>query len=121
MYTVVVKNKILIAHSLPDPYFGQAQNMHGATLEVEAHFSREQLNDKNVVIDIGEAADLLSQILSRFDYRNLDDLPEFQNILTTVEFMAQHIHALLKTALEPGMSLKVVIHESSDATASYEA
>ncbi len=120
MYTVVVKNNIMIAHSLPDPFFGPAQNLHGLTLEVEAHFSRAELNEKNVVIDIGYASQLLTQVLDRFNYKNLDELPEFEGQLTTVEFFAKHLHSLITPSLENDTKLKIVLHESSDAFAAYE-
>lgn len=120
MFTVVVKNNIMIAHSLQDPFFGPAQKLHGLTLEVEAHFSRESLNEKNVVIDIGYASELLDKVLSQYNYTNFDELPEFEGILTTVEFFAQHLHSLISPSLEDGTRLKIVLHESSDASASYE-
>ena len=120
MYSVVVKNSIMIAHSLPDPFFGPAQNMHGATFAVEAHFIRKSLTDKNVVIDIGEASQILSDVLGKFNYKNLDELPEFEGTLTTTEFMAQHIHSLIKNQIGEEIGLKVVLHETPSASASYE-
>ena len=120
MYTVVVKNSIMIAHSLPDPFFGPAQNMHGATFAVEAHFTRTSLTDKNVVIDIGEASQLMTDILGKYNYKNLDELPEFDGLLTTTEFMAQHIHSLIKEKVGSEIGLKVVLHETPSASASYE-
>lgn len=120
MFTVTVKNSIMIAHSLPDPFFGPAQNMHGATFEVEAEFKSATLTDKNVVIDIGEASNILADVLGKFNYQNLDELPQFKGILTTTEFMAQHIHSLINAQISDDIGLKITLHESSTASASYE-
>ncbi|MFT4848130.1 MAG: 6-pyruvoyltetrahydropterin/6-carboxytetrahydropterin synthase [Sediminicola sp.] len=120
MYTVIVKDHIMIAHSLPDPFFGPAQHMHGATFAVEAIFSANKLTDKNVVLDIGEAAKILKEVLSKLAYKNLDDLPQFENVLTTTEFMAKFIHDEILTYFLDNMKLKIILHENPSASASYE-
>ena len=120
MFTVTIKDHIMIAHSLPDPFFGPAQHMHGATFAVDAVFKSKSLTDKNVVLDIGEAADILKDILSKLAYKNLDEIPEFKGILTTTEFMAKYIHDEILKKVEPQISLKVTLHENPDASASYE-
>lgn len=120
MYTVTVKDHIMIAHSLPDPFFGPAQHMHGATFAVEAIFSRKELTSKNVVLDIGEAASILKKVLSKLAYKNLDDNPEFKGKLTTTEFVAKYIHDEVKKETEQGISLKIILNENPLASASYE-
>lgn len=120
MFTVTIKDHIMIAHSLPDPYFGPAQHMHGATFAVDAVFKSKTLTDKNVVLDIGEASSILKEVLSKLAYKNLDEIPEFKGILTTTEFMAKHIHDQVKNQVEPHISLKVTLHENPDASASFE-
>ena len=50
MFAVEVRDRIMIAHSLPDPFFGPAQNMHGATFVVDVAFMREELTAQNVVV-----------------------------------------------------------------------
>ncbi len=121
MFSVTVKDHIMVAHSLPDPFFGPAQGMHGATFHVDAIFSRKELTDKNVVIDIGEAIDILSSTLKHLAYQNLDVLEEFEGVLTTTEFLAKHIHTKIKSQIHSEISLKIVLHESNQASASYEA
>jgi len=121
MFSVKVKDHIMIAHSLPDPFFGPAQHMHGATYVVEATFKSEALNDKNVVIDIGEATDIVKNTLSVLAYKNLDELPQFKGILTTTEFLAKYIHEQIVSSLQTAMFLKVELFESHVASASYEA
>ena len=69
MYTVKVRNSIMIAHSLPNPFFGPAQHMHGATYVVDVTFSSENLDPHNVVIDIGKAKDVTSDVLNHLNYK----------------------------------------------------
>ena len=120
MYSVKVKDHIMIAHSLPDPYFGPASKMHGATYIVNAIFSSVNLNSKNVVIDIGEAFEILKTVLSSLAYKNLDELPEFKGVLTTTEFIASFIHREVKKKIEDHIRLKIELDESHIASASYE-
>ncbi len=120
MYTVKVKEHIMIAHSLPDPFFGPAQNMHGATYVTEVTFMSERLNAQNVVIDIGEATEITKKVLGELNYQNLDELPKFKGVLTTTEFLAHYIHSEIKSQLKEVLRLKVELLESHVASASYE-
>ena len=121
MYAVGVKRHIMIAHSLPDPYFGPAAGLHGATYVIDAEFRAEKLNDKGVVIDIGAANGALEQALKSLDFKNLDDDPRFAGRITTTEFLAKHIHSELsrRFAGEFHGELSVTLHESHIAWASY--
>ena len=49
MYSITVRNNILIAHSLPGEVFGPAQNMHGATYVVDAEFFAKKVNKYNII------------------------------------------------------------------------
>lgn len=120
MFTVKVTDHIMIAHSLPDSFFGPAQHMHGATYVTEVSFMSEKLNNKNVVIDIGEASTITKEVLGELAYKNLDELPQFKGILTTTEFLAQYIHGKIKDQLQSDLRLKVELLESHIASASYE-
>src|SRR5215471_7601383 len=92
MFTVGVRRHMMVAHSLPDQYFGPASALHGATYVVDVEFSAEQLNAKAVVIDIGAAGDGVDRVLKSLDFRNLDDLTQFAGRLTTTEFLASSAH-----------------------------
>ena len=120
MYTVKVKDHIMIAHSLPDAYFGPAANIHGATYVVEVSFLSPKLNDKNVVIDIGEATDITHQVLGELAYQNLDEMDQFKGVLTTTEFLANYIHGKIKSQLTEELRLRVELLESHVASASFE-
>ncbi len=129
MYSVEVRDRMMIAHSLPDPFFGPASNMHGATFVVDVAFFRTELTDKNVVVDIGAALDLLARILQPLKYKNLDELQQFQNKLTTTEFLARHIFDRIVEAAANGelgpdavglAKIRVTLHETDLARASFE-
>lgn len=119
----------MIAHSLPDLFFGPAAGLHGATFIVDVAFFREQLTDKNVVVDIGAALNVLSQVLTPLRYQNLDALPQFQGVLTTTEFLAKYIFDNLAAAVLRGelghdshnlAKLRVTLSETDLARATYE-
>ncbi len=122
MYSVRVRKHIMIAHSLPDPAFGLAQRLHGATYVVDAEFFSERLNAQNVVIDMGLALQLLEETLAPLDYRNLDELPEFEGQLTTTEFLAHYIHGQMSRRLQGRFEgrLRITLGESHIAWAAYE-
>ncbi len=122
MYTVKIRKSIMIAHSLPHPFFGPAQNMHGATYVVDVTFRSEELDEHNVVIDIGKAHDVTAEVLKPLSYQNLDELEIFKGHLTTTEFIARHIHDAIKANLSGIFAGKigVTLGETHDAWASYE-
>lgn len=129
MFSVEVRDRIMIAHSLPDPFFGPAQNMHGATFVVDVAFYREQMTRHNVVVDIGAALEVLSATLKPLAYQNLDELPQFKGVLTTTEFLAKYIFDQIASAARSGAlgedgtglaRIRVTLHETDLARASYE-
>jgi 6-pyruvoyl-tetrahydropterin synthase len=129
MYAVEVRDRIMIAHSLPDPFFGPAQGLHGATFVVDVAFYRDKLTPQNVVVDIGAALEVLKQTLTPLAYQNLDSLPQFKGKLTTTEFLCQHIFEAMVEAAKNGAlgvdgkglaKIKVTLHETDLARASFE-
>ncbi|HTV51934.1 MAG TPA: 6-carboxytetrahydropterin synthase [Steroidobacteraceae bacterium] len=130
VYSVCVRDHIMIAHSLVGESFGQAQSLHGATYIVDVEFRRRQLDADGVVVDIGLAAQALREVLAPFNYRNLDQLSEFAARNTTTEFLAKAIFDRMTHAIRAGRlgaaaaeiaSLRVTLHESHVAWASFEA
>ncbi|MEW5900792.1 MAG: 6-carboxytetrahydropterin synthase [Acidobacteriota bacterium] len=123
MFSVTVRSHVFIAHSLKGEVFGPASRLHGATLIVEAEFSRPDLDENNIVIDIAAADRILHEIAGTLNYRNLDELEVFRGKLTTVEYLAQHVHGEFQKRLEGGFkgTLKVTLRESPQAWASYAA
>ncbi len=109
----------MIAHSLPNPYFGPAQNMHGATYTVDVTFISKSLNEFSVVIDIGEAHRITKEVLSELNYQNLDELSPFENQLSTTENVAAFIQKEIKKLSEHLFTgkINVTLGESHNAWA----
>ena len=122
MYSVKIRDHIMIAHSLPNEVFGPAQSMHGATYVVDAEFFSKDLNEHNVVVDIALASNILKLVLVPLAYQNLDEVPEFKGHLTTTEFLANYIHRQMALALAGQFTgdLKITLGESHIAWASFE-
>jgi 6-pyruvoyltetrahydropterin/6-carboxytetrahydropterin synthase len=121
VFHLTVRDHVMIAHSLPHPAFGPAQNLHGATYVVELTFWRDTLTAESIVIDIGEAAEWLKSALNDLNYRNLDEHPDLVGTLTTTEAVAQLIAERVATSLTGrGLSrLDVTLREHPDAWAGY--
>jgi 6-pyruvoyltetrahydropterin/6-carboxytetrahydropterin synthase len=129
MYSVTVRDHVMIAHSFRGEVFGPAQRLHGATYVVDAEFRRSDLDADGIVVDIGRATDVLRQILSDLNFRNLDDVPAFAGRNTTTEFLARVVFDRLVEAIQRGElgsgahaieSLRITLHESHVASASFE-
>ena len=129
MYKLNVRDHFMIAHSFTGEAFGPAQRLHGATYVVDATFKRGELDDDGLVVDIALAGQQLKAVLDDLNYRNLDEVPEFEGENTTTEFLAREIHERLVAAVRAGKlgpgapgcsSLEVTLRESHVAWASYE-
>jgi len=129
MYTVCVRDHIMIAHSFSGEVFGPAQRLHGATYVVDVEFKRPELDENGIVVDIGLASTALRDVLAALNYRNLDAQTEFSGRNTTTEFLARTVFERLTQAIRAGTlgpsagaitALRVTLHESHVAWAAYE-
>ena len=129
MFTVCVRDHVMIAHSLEGEVFGPAQRKHGATYVVDVEFRGPTLDEHGVVVDIGAASAVLRSILGELNYRDLDHEPAFRGTVTTSEVLALWVFERVCAAVHEGRlgpsalrlhSLRVVLHESHVAWASYE-
>jgi 6-pyruvoyl-tetrahydropterin synthase len=124
MFSVTVRDHMMIAHSLRGEVFGPAQSLHGATYVVDVTFRRATLDSDGIVVDIGRAAELLSAVLGELGYRNLDDEAEFAGMNTSTEALARVVADRLAERLGEAAqdldALVVTLHESHVAWASYE-
>src|SRR5688572_21752307 len=102
MYSVSVRSHFMIAHSFRGAVFGPAQQLHGATYVVDVEFRRSELDADGIVVDIGRAGTLLGEVLAAFNFKNLDDVPEFAGSNTTTEFLARAIFDRLRAAVHSG-------------------
>jgi 6-pyruvoyltetrahydropterin/6-carboxytetrahydropterin synthase len=129
MYSVTVRDHLMVAHSFTGEVFGPAQRLHGATFVVDAEFRRRELDADGIVVDIGRATDVLKAVLAPLNFRNLDDEPLFEGRNTTTEFLARVVFDGIAAAVHRGdlgrgaralESLRVTLHESHVAWASFE-
>jgi 6-pyruvoyl-tetrahydropterin synthase len=129
VFSITVRDHVMIAHSLRGEVFGPAQQRHGATFLVDATFRRPDLDDDGIVVDIALATTQLGEVLADLNHRDLDEHPDFAGVNTTTEFLARAIADRLAErvqagALGPGArglaGLVVTLHESHVAWASYE-
>jgi 6-pyruvoyl-tetrahydropterin synthase len=125
VFSVTVRDHMMIAHSFSGEVFGPAQQLHGATYVVDATFRRAALDDDGIVVDIGRAAEELHAVLAGLTYRNLDDEPAFAGMNTSTEVLAQVIADRLAERVHAGAlgkldALVVTLRESHIAWASYE-
>lgn len=129
MFTLTVRDHLMVAHSLRGEVFGPAQRLHGATYVVDATFHAAALDPNGIVLDIGLATEQLREIVGALSYRNLDDEPAFAGQNTTTEVLARAIADQLADRLRQGAlgrpadqitRLAVTLHESPVASAGYE-
>ncbi|MER6754279.1 6-carboxytetrahydropterin synthase [Micromonospora echinofusca] len=129
MFSVTVRDHMMIAHSFRGEVFGPAQRLHGATFVVDATFRRRDLDADGVVVDIGLATAQLRAVLGELTYRNLDDDPAFVGVNTTTEVLARTVADRLAARVRAGdlgagaralAGITVTLHESHVAWASYE-
>jgi len=129
MYTVCVRDHMMIAHSFSGDVFGPAQRLHGATYVVDVEFRRPDLDENGIVVDIGLAGTVLHDTLAAMNYRNLDAQAEFAGRNTTTEFLARTVFERLQLAIRDGRlgasatavtALRVTLHESHVAWAAFE-
>jgi 6-pyruvoyl-tetrahydropterin synthase len=129
LFSITVRDHVMIAHSFRGDVFGPAQRLHGATFVVDATFRRTELDADNIVVDIGLATRELGALLGELNYRNLDDEPAFAGVNTSTEFLAKVIADRLAERVDEGLlgegarglaGSTVTLHESHVAWASYE-
>ncbi len=129
MYSVSVRDHIMIAHSFRGQVFGPAQKLHGATYVIDVEFRSQELDDNGIVIDIGLATESVRAVLADLNYRNLDEEPSLKGRNTTTEVLAKTIFDRVVAAIGRGdlgdgarrvEAIRVTLNESHVASASFE-
>jgi 6-pyruvoyl-tetrahydropterin synthase len=130
MYAVEVRDSVMIAHSIKGEVFGPAQNLHGATYVIDVRFMRKELDENDIVLDIGLAIDTVKEVLKSINYSNLDEHADFKGRRSTTETVAKWVFDKMKAAIAAGKlgpsakglsAMKITLHESHNALASYES
>ncbi|WP_116246790.1 6-carboxytetrahydropterin synthase [Nocardiopsis sp. FIRDI 009] len=124
MFSVTVRDHLMVAHSFRGEVFGPAQRLHGATFVVDATLRRPELDDDGIVVDIGVVTRELGAVVAELNYRNLDEAPEFAGVNTSTEFLAKVVADRLVERIDArgrGLTgVSVTLHESHVAWATYE-
>jgi len=129
MFSVTVRDHVMVAHSFRGDVFGPAQRLHGATYVVDLELRRAELDADGMVVDIALATDVLRSVLGELNLRNLDDDPDFEGHNTTTEFMARVLFDRIASRVSAGdlgpharglSGMRVRLNESHVAWASYE-
>jgi 6-pyruvoyl-tetrahydropterin synthase len=129
LFSITVRDHMMVAHSFRGEVFGPAQRLHGATFVVDATFRRAELDADNIVVDIGLATSELGAVLADLNYRNLDDEPAFAGINTSTEFLAKVVADRLAEKVHAGAlgegargltAIALSLKESHVAWATYE-
>jgi len=126
MYELKIRDYCFVAHSLKDDFFGPAKNLHGVTYVVDLIISSRKLIEKNVIIDIGIANKVLKNVITQYNYKNLDEIDKFNNHITTTEYMAkQFVDDIcmklqnINYPINKLYSIKIELKENHIASASY--
>jgi 6-pyruvoyl-tetrahydropterin synthase len=129
VFSITVRDHMMIAHSLRGEVFGPAQRLHGATFVVDATFRRAELDSDGIVVDIAAAAAALREVVGELGYRNLDEEPSLAGTNTSTEALAKVVADRLAERVHTGAlgdgaaglaGITVTLHESHVAWASYE-
>jgi 6-pyruvoyl-tetrahydropterin synthase len=129
VFSVTVRDRMMVAHSFRGEVFGPAQRLHGATFVIDATFRGESLDEDGILVDIGRATEALGRVVAELSYRNLDEEPVFAGTNSTTEVLAKHVADRLAERIQEGelgpsasnvSGLVVTLHESHVAWASYE-
>jgi 6-pyruvoyl-tetrahydropterin synthase len=128
VFSLTVRDHVMVAHSFNGEVFGPAQRLHGATFIVDATFNRAELDADNIVVDIGLATTQLHDVLDELNYRNLDEVPEFAGINTSTEYLAKIVADRLADRVHAGSlgegargltEISLMLRESHVAWATY--
>ncbi len=122
MYRLTIRDYLKCAHSLKGEIFGPAQLMHVITYEVELVFATAELDEYGLIVDFATAQATLQSLLSRLNFKNLDEVPELAGKNTTTEFLCRYIHDEMAAAVRNVFQghLTVILRESPVAWTSFE-
>ena len=126
MFKLKIRDHCFVAHSLKDDFFGPAKNLHGVTYVVDLTLTAKNLIEKNIIIDIGIATNILKNVIKKYNYQNLDNIEQFNNEITTTEFMAKqfcediyHELRLIDFPIDKLNSIEIELKENHLASASF--
>ena len=118
MYKVCVRRHFDAAHALRG-YGGKCENLHGHRWEIVVCIESQHLDEVGMAFDFALLKQELDGVLARFDHRNLNETPPFDDINPSSENIARTIYQELEQRLPSAGLEKVQAWESPDAWATY--
>ena len=121
MYEVRVAANFSSAHFLRG-YLGKCENLHGHNWKVEAVVKGENLNKTGILADFKQVKQMLSEILSQLDHKNLNELDFFKSNNPSSENLAFYVFKKMQDNIKniSGISLsKVKVWEQENSCAVY--
>ncbi len=120
MYELTVKVTFSAAHSLRD-YNGPCSNVHGHNWLVEVVVTGEELQPNGMLVDFADIKEVASEVLSRLDHTNLNEVPPFDKTNPTSENLAKWLFEELGGRINTD-ALKITrvnVREAETSCASY--
>ena len=102
MFSVRVQTVFSAAHAIT--IAGTREPMHGHNWEVTATISGESLDSDGLLCDFHTVEEVLREIVSPFQNRNLNDVSPFDRVNPSAEHVARHIAEQLRTRLESALA-----------------
>lgn len=122
MYTLTFRDYLKLGHSLDGEIFGPAQVMHVMTYEVETTYITDALDEHGLIVDFGGAQSSLQEVLGVMNFKNLDEVDEFDGVNTTTEYLCKYIYDRMCERIADIFTgqLRVTLKESPVAWCSFE-
>ncbi len=119
MFEVLVEKTFSSAHFLRS-YHGKDEPLHGHNWRVQVKFSGKRLvQPEEYLIDFVEVSNLLGQILSAIDYKNINEVPPFDHLNPSAENIAHWIYSEFEKLLPSFKPACVTVWETDQGAASY--
>jgi 6-pyruvoyltetrahydropterin/6-carboxytetrahydropterin synthase len=71
---------------------GKCERLHGHNWRVRVHARASELNKLGMVIDFADLQRIVAEVGSRFDHRNVNEVPPFDQENTTAELLARFFY-----------------------------
>jgi 6-pyruvoyltetrahydropterin/6-carboxytetrahydropterin synthase len=120
MYELSFESYFSAAHNLRD-YKGKCEKLHGHNWKIIVALRSDRLDERGMVMDFGDAKQLVGTLLEELDHTYLNDHEYFKAINNpTTENIARFFYQKIAENLPPHIRVsKVSIWESDKCSASY--
>ena len=103
---------------------GKCERLHGHNWRIRVHARASTLNRIGMVVDFADLAAIVAELCGRFDHRNVNEVPPFDELNTTAENLARYfyVEANRRLAQSEGGRVtvsKVEVWENQGSLATY--